>query len=245
MGPKLAVLAVLGILFAWVIVATMPYRRQVIEEYDRKDYFQMVDRQLFQEEANYNALKENPNADKEEVLDSRERLAMLLWEKRDFLKALEHLQKIYEERALIGAGAYNAKFVDSMMRLAGLYRDLSNWKAAEAIYMALLDYDRKFARPGEDIARDKNNLGLLNYLEATGSDDESVRKKLMEDARAKLDEAVTLYEKSKGPDSANVGNTLWNLYLVQRDLGMKAEAAQSKARAEAIDARMNRKCKAP
>ena len=50
MTPKALIIVVLGILYCWVIVSTMPYRRQVQEEKLRTDYFINLDQKVYHTE---------------------------------------------------------------------------------------------------------------------------------------------------------------------------------------------------
>ena len=79
MGPRLAILAVVGILYVWIIVATIPLRRAIVEEQDMNDYYKNLDREVYIVEQNYVAMKDNPSTDPEDLLDKEEKLAMLYW----------------------------------------------------------------------------------------------------------------------------------------------------------------------
>lgn len=250
MGPKLAILAVIGILYVWVIVATIPLRRAVIDEQDMNDYFHSLEREIHIVRQSYEAMKANPNTDKEELLDKEEKLALLYWEHKDFLEAVQMFQDIATKRTVtISSDQYDKKWVNSQLQLAGIYRDIGNWNAAKIAYKAVLGYDQSKAAKDpqyqSSIARDFNNLGLILYMEACGQEKEADRNKLMKESSQNLEKALTLWQKAKGENSFSEGNTLWNLYLVQRDLGLKNESEKTKLKAMSIDDKANRKVKAP
>ena len=98
MGPRLAILAVVGILYVWIIVATIPLRRAIVEEQDMNDYYKNLDREVYIVEQNYVAMKDNPSTDPEDLLDKEEKLAMLYWEKRDFPNAIKLIQDVAKKR---------------------------------------------------------------------------------------------------------------------------------------------------
>lgn len=97
----------------------------------------------------------------------------------------------------------------------------------------------------EKLARDYNNLGLVLYMEACGHEKKSDRIALMKQSAEKLEKALELWRKTKGENSFFEGNTLWNLYLVQRDMGLKREAQATKLKAMSIDKKSDRKAVAP
>ncbi|HMO22910.1 MAG TPA: tetratricopeptide repeat protein [Candidatus Melainabacteria bacterium] len=250
MGPRLAILAVVGILYVWIIVATIPLRRAIVEEQDMNDYYKNLDREVYIVEQNYVAMKENPNSDPEDLLDKEEKLALLYWEKRDFPKAIKLIQDVVKKRNdKLDLSNYDEKWVGSQLRLAGIYRDITNWNASKIAYEAVLGYDQAMAAKHpeyeEKLARDYNNLGLVLYMEACGHEKKNDRIALLKQSAEKLEKALEIWRKTKGENSFFEGNTLWNLYLVQRDMGLKREAEATKLKAMSIDKKSNRKAVAP
>lgn len=250
MGPKLAILAVVGILYVWVIVATIPLRRAIVEEQDLNDYYKNLDREVFIYQQSVRAMRENPRTEPSELLDKEEKLALLYWEKKNFLDAVKLLQNIVERRkASLTVDSYDLKWVNSELHLAGLYRDIGNWNASRISYEAVLNYDLAMVArdPAYEakLARDYNNLGLLDYMEACGKQEKDDRVALMKKSSENLNKALELWRKTKGEDSFFEGNTLWNLYLVQRDLDMKREALATRKKALSIDKKSGRKTVAP
>lgn len=119
MGPRLAILAVVGILYVWIIVATIPLRRAIVEEQDMNDYYKNLDREVYIVEQNYVAMKDNPSTDPEDLLDKEEKLAMLYWEKRDFPNAIKLIQDVAKKRNdKLDLSNYDEKWAQSQLRLA-------------------------------------------------------------------------------------------------------------------------------
>ena len=250
MGPKLAILAVVGILYVWVIVATIPLRRAIVEEQDLNDYYKNLEREVYIVQQSVKGMRENPRVDPSDLLDKEEKLAMLYWEKKDFLESVKLFQDIVEKRkAVLDVDSYDHKWVESELHLAGLYRDIGNWHASRISYEAVLNYD--LAMVAKDsvyepkLARDYNNIGLIDYMEASSKKEKDERVALMKKSAEKLEKALELWRKTKGQDSFFEGNTLWNLYLVQRDLELKREAIATRDKALAIDQKSGRKTLAP
>ena len=249
MLPRVLVVLLLGLLYAWVIFSTVPYRRQVVQSQSANDYYKLLDWQLSNAQLDYARVLQNSKVSSEEFLDTEERLAMLLWEKRAFFQAIERFKDMIVKLEAEKNAGYSERWVKTTLKLAGLYRDVNNWDESEKAYKAVLAYDDE--KIGRDkpmdarLARDHNNLGLFYYMKGNTQKDESIRALLLKQAADELYLAIAKYRASGNVDSGAEGNSLWNLFLVLRDSGKVAEAEGIKARAEEIDRKMNRPCKAP
>lgn len=249
-GPKLLILAIVGILYIWVIVGTFPQRIKIVEEQKLNDHFENLERRIFIAKKNYTTMQANPNATPEAVTDKKEEYALTLWEKRSFHPAKDLLKEVADERlGRLKKDVYDTKWVNSMLNLAGVYRDLNDWDNTKKAHNAILTYDNQMSTLDPKykwtIARDYNNLGLILYMEACGKEKDEQRSQIMRQATKELDKALTLWRETKGADSVSEANTLWNLYLVERDLGMKKEAAQTKLKAQAMDKKAGHKAYSP
>lgn len=246
---KVVIALLVAMLYIWVIMVTMPYRRDVIQQQNLSDYYTNLDREFEYAKSAYEAEKAKPNPNTEHLLVAQERLALYYWEKRDYNPAVELLDAVVKKRKPAEGAPYNDKYIDALLRLAGVYRDVSNWVAAEFHYQEVFDYDKKFFEKTDPdntkLARDYNNMGLFYYLKGTGETDEAKRNEILKQSSDFLNEAIKKYQAKLGPDSPSEAISLWNLYLTERDRGNVAEAEKIKARAEAIDAKMNRPVKAP
>lgn len=248
MTPKALIIVVLGILYCWVIVSTMPYRRQVQEEKARTDYFVNLDQKLYHTDRYYQALLADPKSDPGKVTDVEEEIGILKWAKHDLVAAMEAFQKVETKRRqpdAIQNKTYNERWIKSKLLLAGIYRDLSNWEIAEMEYKAIYDYDLKFGAETKNVVRDLNNLGLLEYMIATGKEKDADRMQHFKKSEDYLNRAIAMSQKVNGPQSTAEASSLWNLYLTQRDMGKIDESKKTKALAEAIDQKMGRTCKLP
>lgn len=248
MLTRLLVILLLGLLYAWVIFSTLPYRRQVVQNQEANDYYKLLDWQVENAKLEYERVRKG-NVNQEEVIDTEERLAMLLWEKRQFFQSIELLKEVLAKLEPEKTSGYSQRWVKTKLRLADLYRDVNDWDNAEKAYKDVLAYDEE--KIGKDkpmdsrIARDHNNLGLFYYMKATSQTDEKLKERLLKQANDELRLAISKYRANGSAGTPAEGNSLWNLYLVVRDSGNIEEAKELKARAEAIDEKMNRPCKAP
>jgi len=246
---RVAIALLVAVLYVWVIMVTMPYRREVIQNQDLTDYYAALDRELASAKVQYEALQAKPNTNLEQLLVAEERLALFHWEKREYDRAVELLDDVVNKRKPAEGAPYDEKYISAKLRLAGVFRDVNNWPVAETQYNEIYDYDKKFFEASDPnnskLARDLNNLGLFFYLKGTSDKDENVRKETLKKASELLNEAIKKYQAKLGPDSPSEAISLWNLYLAERDQGNVNGADAIKAKAEAIDAKMNRPCKAP
>jgi hypothetical protein len=246
---RVVIALLVALLYIWVIMVTMPNRRHVIQEQDATDYYATLDREFAYAKSAYETEKAKPNPNPEQLLIAQERLALYHWEKRDYDPAVELLDDIVKKRKPPEGAPYSEKYIDTLMRLAGVYRDVNNWKVAEMTYNEVFDYDKKFFQASDPdnvkLARDLNNLGLFYYLKGTSEKDEAARNAILKQSSDFLNQAIKKYQAKLGPDSPSEAISLWNLYLTERDRGNVSEANAIKAKAEAIDAKMNRPVKAP
>ncbi|MBX3077073.1 hypothetical protein KF913_24395 [Candidatus Obscuribacterales bacterium] len=246
---RIAIALLVAVLYIWVIMVTMPYRRNVIQQQDLTDYYATQEREFAYAKQAYETEKAKPNPNEEQLQLAQERLALYCWEKRDYDRAVELLDDLAKKRKPAEGAPYSEKYVDTLLRLAGVYRDVTNWKVAEMTYQEVMDYDKKFFENTDPnnvkLARDLNNMGLFYYLKGTSEKEEAARNAILKQSSEFLNQAIKKYQAKLGPDSQSEGIALWNLYLTERDLGNVKEADAIKARAEAIDAKANRPVKAP
>lgn len=248
MLTRILFILLLALLYAWVIFSTLPYRRQVVQNQEANDYYKLLDWQLENARNEYERVKTG-KVSREELLDTEERLAMLLWEKRQFFQSIELLKSLAIKLETEKNAGYSDRWVKTRLRLADLYRDVNDWDNSEKAYKEVLAYDEE--KIGKDnpmdsrLARDHNNLGLFYYMKATSQTDEKLKNQLLKQATDELNMAISKYRANGSADTPAEGNSLWNLYLILRDSGRVDEANEVKARAEAIDNKMNRPCKAP
>lgn len=246
---KVIIALLVAVLYIWVIMVTMPYRREVIQNQDLTDYYANLDLEFSRAKNDYESRKANANTKVDQLLDAEERLALLHWEKREYDRAVELLDDVVTKRKPAADAPYDDRYINSLLHLAGVYRDVNNWPVAETQYQEVYSYDKKFFEKTDPdntkIARDLNNLGLLYYLKGTGEKDEKPRNEILKQSSGFLNEAIKKYRAKLGENTPSEAISLWNLYLAERDQGNVDLANTLKAKAEAIDAKMNRPVKAP
>ncbi len=243
-GTVIKILIVVAI-FGVVLGATYPIQRQAVEDGKATNYDLLLGVQLRSTEARYKAAEKKPeNID--ELLAAGNAYATALTSSQDFAAAA----KIYGSQLPLTWGlvtnAYNEKWANANLRLAGVYRDMDSQGAALTCYESLLKYDKQYL-PATDsrIARDLNNMGLMLYMIGLGKAEAPERMAEFKKSRSYLEQALALQEKINLGKSARAAATLWNLFLTCRDLGDQKAAEQYRAQAQAIDKSLNRVCREP
>lgn len=233
------------LVFGFVIAATYPTRRMAYEEQQANDYDTLIERQTQKAAQVYKDAQQHPE-NKLAIIEARDQYANMLWQRRNLEDTSKLLNQQLADTWPLVAGAYNEKWVNASLRLANVYRDMSVDGAALVCYESVLQHDKTFLKENDErIIRDLNNLGLIHYLIGSGIQEKEKRRAEFSKAKEYLDKALIDLEKSKQGDSAKVLPTLWNLYLVERDLGNPKTALELKERATALDKKMNRVCRAP
>jgi len=236
--------AIIAFVFAIVLGGSYP----VIDAARRQDKIDRDPERLKMEDdainRRYDAAEKHPELIDDFIAAGNQK-AMLYLKKRDFNVAID----IYNKQ--LGAtwgqvrDAYNPRWVAANLRLAGVFRDQANWVTAKMLYNTILEQDSKYF-PADDpkIARDLNNLGLLEYLKGLSLEKQDERAKQFQLAVDNYKKSLAISDKHPEGKTARAA-TLWNLYLAERDLGNKSEAEEARNQARAIDKTMSRVCREP
>lgn len=233
-------------IFVAVIGTTYPKQRAAIEEEQASNYDNALIRQAATTQKKYEETIKNEASSTDERLAAGNAYAAALTSQQQF----EEAAKIYQNQLALTWGlvnnAYNQRWADASMHLAGAHRNLDNQPAALICYESVLKHDQQFL-PANDprIARDLNNMGLMHYLIGTGKTDAAERKIEFKTSRDYLEQSLAILDKNNLGASAKAAATLWNLVLTCRDLDDKSASEQYKLRAQAIDKSFNRICREP
>lgn len=236
--------AIVAAVFAIVLGGTYP----AVDAARRQEEFEHYPDQQKMEEAlatrRYDAVKNHPEKI-DEFMAAGNQLAMALCRKQDFDGAIAIYNKQLAATWGLERNSYNARWVGANLRLAGVFRDQANWPTAKLLYTTVLEQDRKYF-PADDpkIARDLNNLGLIEYLKGLTLEGDAERAAQFQLAVDNYKKALAISDKHPEAKTARSA-TLWNLYLAERDLGNKADALEYRKQAREIDKSMNRVCKEP
>jgi len=237
----LIVVAIFGV----VLGATYPIQRQAVEEGKANNYDLLLKVELKNTAARYASAQKNP-ANIAELLAAGDAHAAALTSSQEFAEA----SNIYASQLPLTWGlvttGYNEKWANANLHLAGSFKDLDSQGAALTCYESLLKYDQENLPPEDSrIARDFNNMGLMQYMVGLGKAEMPERAVEFKKARDYLEQALALQEKIGLGQSARAAATLWNLFLTCRDLGDQSAANQYRTRAQAIDKSLNRVCREP
>jgi len=233
-------------IFAAVLGSTYPKQRSAIEEEKASNYDNAVALEAMRTKKRFEDVEKNANSSVEERLAAGNAYASALSSQQRFDEAA----RIYQDQLALTWGlvnnAYNQKWADASMRLAGAHRNLDSQGPALVCYESVLKHDQQFL-PANDprICRDLNNMGLMHYLIAMGKSEPADRKKEFQTSRNYLEQALALIDKNNQGSSVKASATLWNLFLTCRDLDDTAAAERYKLRAQTIDKSLNRVCREP
>lgn len=233
-------------IFIAVLGTTYPKQRQAIQEEQASNYDNSLIRQALNAQKKYEDTINNKASSTDDLIAAGNAYAAALTSQQRFDEAA----KIYQNQLALTWGlvnnAYNQKWSDASMRLAGAHRNFDNQPAALVCYDSVLKHDQQFL-PANDprIARDLNNMGLMHYLIGTGKTEAADRKIEFKTSRDYLEQSLALLDKNNLGNSAKAAATLWNLVLTCRDLDDKSASEQYKLRAQAIDKTFNRVCREP
>ncbi len=233
-------------LFVYVLCASIPIRLAAKEREELKDYDKAVEREEYAAVANYNKVHTEPKTTDAEKAKAVRELGLVYWLQRRYPDALPLIEGNVVFFAKDKDKQYSTDYSSALLDLASLCRDMGDYTKAEEHFKSVLEYDRKFLGEKDiKIARDLNNLGVLYYMKAGTFQDLKSRREWLEKSKENLEPALALYKETTSAESQQVGNTLWNLVLVIRDLGQETKAEELKKQALAIDAKANRLVQAP
>lgn len=246
MNPSTVIkLLLLLAIFGLVLGVTYPIQRQAIEEEKLHNYPRMVATEEAYALRDYQEALKHPEK-LDALLAARDRFAASEWRQFRYPSAI----KVYQDQMASTWGlinnAYNEKWANACLNLAGVHRDAENQAAALICYDSVLQHDQKFLPPNDlRIARDLNNMGLMHYLIGSGKPDKK-------DRVAEFKISADFYRKSldmlkaQGQDkSTRAEATFWNLYLAERDQDNLTAAQAYKEQAQALDKTLNRICREP
>jgi len=162
---------------------------------------------------------ESPQISATDSLKVLRSIAEIQWQLREFSrcetsigKALALQEKVHDP---------SIRTADLLLSLASAQRDSGNYAAAESSFKRALALDEKSHSSSREmelsIAKDKNNLGTILYLEGTSSNNEAKKIEFFNQARSNFADALSIY--SKLQESARADTTERNLLLLERALG--------------------------
>jgi hypothetical protein len=244
MSRLLGQLILVGGVFAIVLGGGYPVMLEAQREEQLNHY---PDKMQFEESLarrRYDAASAHPEK-ADEYLSAGDELASVCIRLQRYDEAVDIYQKQLAAAWKLGSDKYNPRYIDANIKLAGIFRDRSDWSTAQVCYKSALDLDKKYL-PANDlkIARDLNNIGLTHYLQGLCQEKEADRQGqfqlAIDNLKAALD-IINQHPEAKGQKAS----ALWNLSLAERDHGDKAAAKAIGKTAQEIDNSMHRICRAP
>jgi hypothetical protein len=235
----IAAVAVIVIL----VNATWAFRQSSWLSWKRKDYFGNLDAQVAQAEERVSAARSLPETD-ERRLSAEESLADLYCQavKPDHAGVpgprLVDAELLYTNLWLTRqkmSKRYDPAFVRIMLKMAAVHRDMGKLSDAVKNYESIRLYESALdPKTDRRAARDLNNLGVIYYLAGLNHTHASEGAEEYSKANEYLTRALRSYSAVCGATSQEVATVLYNQYLVQRELGLRAQADSTKAQADII-----------
>lgn len=241
------VIRLLVVLVAVILltIIVMPHRYAVIDEFDLRYYDKTMAAQEFMIRKELKALSEDKHVPEEIKLDSSEILAKNLWASFRAQEAASMLRNIVTMREKINKN-YNQKTINTMLTLAGVYRDLNQIDESAFWYRRVGHLDLANL-PADDsrLMRDETNFAMLDYLRGDVERNEVVRQQCFKDSIAHIQEAIKIWHKQKNPDTATLANLLYLQYICYRDLGNVVASRQAFGEMKYLNRQLKRTYKLP
>ena len=141
-------------IFVAVIGTTYPKQRAAIEEEQANNYDNALIRQSMSTQKKYEETIKNESSSTDDRLAAGNAYAAALTSQQRF----EEAAKIYQSQLALTWGlvnnAYNQKWADASIHLAGAHRNLDNQPAALICYESVLKHDQQFAVITRQVARE-------------------------------------------------------------------------------------------
>jgi tetratricopeptide (TPR) repeat protein len=162
---------------------------------------------------------ESPQISATDSLKVLRAIAEIQWQLREFARCETSLSKALAIQEKVHDSSIRT--ADLLLSLASVQRDSGNYAAAESSFKRALVLDEKSRSSSREmelsVAKDKNNLGTILYLEGTSSKDQAKKMEFFNQARSSFADALSIY--SRLQESARADTTRRNLLLLERDLG--------------------------
>lgn len=235
----------IAFVYLWLVTVRIPDHLSILNDASRTSYDTYIGSQEFlirKQLANMDKQKAVPINTK---LDSDEALANVLWGSRRFDEALKLYKLVRLEREKISKG-YNEKLINTLLSLAGIYRDLNNLEEANSCYEKVWQLD-KMLLPKHDarLARDQSCLALIAYLHGEQEIDTKKRQQYFKHCLQRLDDTQLILQSQAHPRISTMANLLYLKFLASRELGETIASNSYKKQADYLTKTLKRPYVAP
>ncbi len=228
MGKK-EIILILTILVAllWMVLIVMPRKYALVDELNLHYYDKNMAAQEFAIRKQLEAIAQDKHASAEVKLDYQESLAKNLWASFKVKDAAAIMSDVVNERKKLNKD-YNQKYIDSMLTLAGIYRDLNQIDDSAYWYREVARLDLANLPPNDSrLMRNETNFALLDYLRGDIETDQVKRQQCFKDSLAHTDEAMKIWHQQKNPDIATLANLFYLKYIANREIGNYSASRQA------------------
>jgi hypothetical protein len=212
------ILVVLAVIL-WLSLVVIPRRHVLVDNLSASYYDKQMTSKEYMIHKKLDALDKNKGVPEELKLDLQEMLAKNLWASFRAQDAASLLRDVEAKREKLNKN-YNQKSINTMLTLAGIYRDLNQLDESAFWYRKVGQLDLANL-PADDgrLVRDETNFAMLDYLRGDIEKDEVKREQCFKDSIAHIEQAMKVWHKQKDPDTAALANLFYLQYLSYRGMG--------------------------
>ncbi len=220
-------ICVVIIIFVWLAIATVPYRLALIQNATGHYYDEKMSSQEYLIRKAQAELAKVKTAPLETKLDCDEALAKVVWGSSRAGLAVDILHEVNKQREKVNRN-YNQKSINTMLLLAGAYRDIDRMEESNALYEQIWQLDKENLLPGDAcLTRDQINLAMMDYLRGDSADDKEKQKAYFKNCLEHIQRAQAMWHQEKHPDVAKLANLFYLKYLACRSLGDELSSKQA------------------
>ena len=228
------------LIMLWLAGGSLPRKLAILEEAPRVSYDTFISSQEFLLEKKNALLQKSKSCSDLAKLDASEELAYTLWSDRKFDDAVPIYERIEHERQKLAKG-YDQKLINTMISLAGIYRDVDRLNDAARYYEKIWQLDKAYF-PANDIhfARDQTSLATITYFIGEAEKDDKKHKQLMNSCLAHINYAQNILQSQKTPQTAKLANLLYLKELAFRELDEKTASKECRQAADSLTKQLKR-----
>jgi tetratricopeptide (TPR) repeat protein len=224
----------------WLSGASTPFKLKVLEEAPRVSYDTYITSQEFLLEKKLDRLQNSKSNKGGDIIDLKEELAHVLWSTRKYDLALKQYQAVLNARQKWSKG-YDQKLINTMINLAGLYRDINMLDDSIDYYEKVWRLDKAHL-PADDIRleRDQASMAVIAYVCGEIQHDDKKHEQFMNNCIAHINTAQDILKQQKTPQTARLANLLYLKSLAFRSLNKQLASKECRKAADYFTKKLKR-----
>ena len=228
------------LIILWLAGGNLPKKIAILEEAPRVSYDTFIGSQEFILTKKNDRLQKSKSASAASKLDAKEELAFTLWSDRKFDDALQIYKQAERDRKKMSKG-YDQKLINTLISLAGLYRDANRLDDSTSYYEKIWQLDKTHLPPNDPrLARDQTSLAVINYFCGEAEQNDKTHEKLMNSCLAHINSAQQILQNQNTAQTAKLANLLYLKELAFRELGEKTASKECRQAADYLTKQLKR-----